>query len=84
LANGRENTGQEVEEAGMVDAEQRRETGGSLMFIGLAVWVAGLLVVFFLPAAVRIGYQGGFTKILVVLGLLGAALMAGGWWMRRE
>jgi hypothetical protein len=84
LGNGRENTGQEVEEAGMIDAEERRETGGSLMFAGLAVWVTGLLVVFFLPAAVRIGYQGSFTKILAVLGVLGAALMAGGWWLRRE
>lgn len=68
----------------MVEAEEKRETGGSLMFIGLAVWVAGLLVLFFLPAAVRIGYQGSFTKILAVLGLLGAALMTFGWWMRRE
>jgi len=72
------------EEAGMVDAEEKRETGGSLMFIGLAIWVAALLVVFFLPAAVRIGYQGSFTKILAVLGVLGAALMSFGWWMRRE
>jgi len=68
----------------MVDAEEKRETGGSLMFIGLAIWVAALLVVFFLPAAVRIGYQGSFTKILAVLGVLGAALMSFGWWMRRE
>jgi hypothetical protein len=73
-----------MKEAGMVDAEEKRETGGSLMFIGLAVWVAGLLVLFFLPAAVRIGYQGSFAKILVTLGVLGAALTAGGWWMRRE
>jgi len=71
------------EEAGMVDAEEKRETGGSLMFIGLAVWVAGLLVVFFLPAAVRIGYQGSFAMILTALGVLGAALISYGWWMRR-
>jgi len=68
----------------MVDAEQRRETGGSLMFGGLAVWVAGLLVLFFFPAALRIGYQGIFTTILAVLGVLGAVMMATGWWMRRE
>jgi len=68
----------------MVNAEEKRETGGGLMFAGLAVWVVGLLVLFFLPSAVRIGYQGRFTTILVVLGVLGAVLMAGGWWMRRE
>jgi len=67
----------------MVDAEEKRETGGSLMFAGLAVWVAGLLVLFFLPAAVRIGYQGRFAAILAGLGVLGAALMTRGWWMRR-
>jgi hypothetical protein len=54
------------------------------MFVGLSVWVAGLLVLFFLPAATRIGYQGRFALILGVLGTLGAALMAYGWWMRRE
>jgi uncharacterized membrane protein YqjE len=67
----------------MADAELKRETGGSLMFAGLAVWVAGLLVLFFLPAAVRIGYQGRFSAILAVLGVLGGLLMAGGWWLRR-
>jgi len=67
----------------MVNAEEKRETGGSLMFAGLAVWVAGLLVLFFLPAAVRIGSQGRFTALLAGLGVLGAVLMARGWWMRR-
>jgi len=68
----------------MVNAEDKRETGGSLMFAGLAVWVAGLLVLFFLPAAVRIGSQGKFTAILAGLGVVGAILMTRGWCMRRE
>ena len=68
----------------MANTEEKQEAGASLMFAGLAVWVAGLLVLFFLPAAVRIGYQGRFAAILAVLGVLGAALMARGWWMRRE
>ena len=67
----------------MVNAEEKRETGGSLMFAGLAVWVAGLLVLFFLPAAVRIGSQERFAALLAGLGVLGAVLMARGWWMRR-
>ena len=68
----------------MVDSEEKRETGGSLMFAGLAVWVAGLLVLFYLPSAFRVGHQGMFALILAALGVLGAALMASGWWMRRE
>lgn len=67
----------------MADAEEKREAGASLMFAGLAVWVAGLLVLFFLPAAVRIGQQGRFSAILIGLGVIGAVLMARGWWMRR-
>ena len=68
----------------MSDAEDRQETGASLMFAGLAVWVAGLLVLFFLPAAMRIGHGGRFATILILaLGAMGAALMGGGWWMRR-
>jgi uncharacterized membrane protein YqjE len=65
------------------NSEEKRETGGGLMFAGLAVWVAGLLVLFYLPAAMRIGQQGRFEVILAVLGLLGAALIARGWWIRR-
>jgi hypothetical protein len=72
------------EEAGMSDAGDRREAGGSLMFAGLAVWVVGLLVLFFLPAAMRIGHEGRFATVLILgLGAMGAALILGGWWMRR-
>ena len=67
----------------MVDAEEKREKGSTLMFTGLAVWVAGLLVLFFLPAGVRLGQQGRFASILIALGLLGAVLMGWGWWTRR-
>jgi phosphatidylserine synthase len=64
-------------------AEQRRETGTSLMFIGLAICVAGLLVLFFLPAAVRFGQQATFDRIIAVLGVIGVLLIVRGWWMRR-
>jgi uncharacterized membrane protein YqjE len=67
----------------MENSEEKRETGSSLMFAGLAVWVAGLLVLFYMPAATRIGHQGRFGAILVGLAVLGAGLMARGWWMRR-
>ena len=50
------------------DREQaKKETGASLMFIGLAVWVADALVAFFFPSAVRIGRQGTFLTIILVL-----------------
>jgi len=35
--------------------QSKKETGASLMFIGLAIWVADALVLFFLPASVKIG-----------------------------
>ncbi len=67
----------------MRDAEEKREKGTSLMFIGLAVWVGGLLVLFFLPSGMRLGHQGTFTLILATLGALGAVLMGSGWMLRR-
>lgn len=66
-----------------MDAEEKREKGASLMFIGLAVWVGGLLVLFFLPAGLRLGHQGTFAVILAALGAMGAVLMGAGWSMRR-
>ncbi len=67
----------------MADAEEKQEKGGSLMFAGLAVWVAGLLVLFFFPASFRTGHQWGFEAILIVLGAVGAVLMGVGWKMRK-
>jgi phosphatidylserine synthase len=68
----------------MADAEQKREKGNSLMFAGLAVWVAGLLVLFYVPAGIRLGHQPGFAAILIVLVVLGAVLMIRGWSMHRR
>jgi high-affinity Fe2+/Pb2+ permease len=68
----------------MADAEQKRETGTSLMFIGLAVWVADLLVVFFLPSAMKLGRQVLFISIIAVLAALGLILMVCGYAMRRK
>ena len=72
-----------LSEAGMADAEEKQEKGGSLMFAGLAVWVAGLLVLFYLPAGFRLGHQYIFALVLVLLAALGAGLMVCGWRMRR-
>jgi phosphatidylserine synthase len=67
----------------MADSEEKQEKGTALMFAGLAIWVAGLLVLFYLPAGFRLGNQGTFEAILVALGVLGAVLMGTGWRMRR-
>jgi hypothetical protein len=66
----------------MTDMAERRERGSSLMFIGLAVWIADLLVVFFLPAGIRAGMHAGFTAIILVLAVIGLALMISGSRMR--
>jgi hypothetical protein len=60
----------------------RRETGASLMFIALAVWVAGLLVLFFLPAGMKMGRETMFYAVIAGLAALGAVLMVLGWMMR--
>jgi hypothetical protein len=67
----------------MADAEERRESGTSLMFIGLALWVATALVAFFLPAGIKVGRQAAFTAVIAVLAVLGLVLMVAGWMKRR-
>ncbi len=65
------------------DREQsKRESGTSLMFIGLALWVADALVVFFLPASVRLGSQRTFVTVILILAAVGVAFMASGYLMR--
>jgi uncharacterized membrane protein len=52
------------------------------MFIGLALWVAALLVVFFLPAAVKAGRHGAFVSIISVLAAGGLFLIVRGFRLR--
>ncbi|PYX84832.1 MAG: hypothetical protein DMG68_19515 [Acidobacteria bacterium] len=62
---------------------ERRETGTSLMFIGLAVWVVSLLVLFFLPAGIKVGNHLTFFTIFFGLVGVGAILMISGYRIRR-
>ena len=64
--------------------QARHEMGGGLMFIGLALWVAGALVTFFLPAGMRLGRQEIFLVIIAVLAIVGFALMIKGYLMRGQ
>ena len=65
------------------DREQsKKETGASLMFIGLAIWVADALVVFFLPASVKMGGRFTWLSSITALALMGLTLMIVGYTMR--
>ena len=71
----------------MTDAIEKREqaqheTGASLMFIGLALWVAGALVTFFLPAGMKLGRQRTFLALIVALVVAGLVVMVKGYLMR--
>jgi hypothetical protein len=62
----------------MPELADKAETGSSLMFIGLALWVAALLVAFFLPAAVRIGGHSAFLWMISILVVAGVGFIVGG------
>lgn len=68
----------------MAEVLEKRESSSSLLFIGLAVLVADLLVVFFLPSAFKVGRHGLFISIIAVLAVLGLVLMAVGFSVRRS
>jgi len=64
------------------DGEQKKETGTSLMFIGLAIWVADALVIFFLPASVKLGTPLPWMSATTALCLMGLTLLIVGYLMR--
>jgi len=67
-----------------VGTSEKRETGTSLMFVGLALWVSDLLVIFFLPAGMKLGNYISFLAIVAALALFGLALMVKGYEMRKD
>jgi uncharacterized membrane protein len=68
----------DLPEVNMLGLTEKSEAGSSLMFIGLAVLVATLLVVFFLPAAIRAGNHAIFVFIISVLAVTGVGFMLRG------
>ena len=70
--------------AGTIDSREqtKKETGTSLMFIGLAIWVADALVLFFLPASAKLGTRLPWMSAITVLGLMGLSLLIVGFMMR--
>jgi NADH:ubiquinone oxidoreductase subunit 6 (subunit J) len=53
----------------------------ALTILGLGLWVVDLLVVFFAPAAIRLGHGSSFVGVILVLALVGLVLVLLG---RRE
>ena len=68
----------------MADIEDQRELGGSLIFIGLTLWVADLLIVFYLPALMKLGPHATVSGIVAVLAAAGLTLMITGYGLRRK
>lgn len=69
-------------EPAMTSSEEKRETGSSLILLGLAVWVVDFLVVFFLPSGIKLGRYATFLGIIIVMGVLGLALLIIGYTAR--
>jgi hypothetical protein len=65
-----------------VREQSKKETGASLMFIGLAIWVADALVLFFLPASVKMGGRFTWRTAIAALALMGLTLIVVGYAMR--
>jgi NADH:ubiquinone oxidoreductase subunit 3 (subunit A) len=73
----------ESQEAVMADLA-KAESAMAWMFIGLALFVVDLLVIFFLPAAIKLGTQRIFAAIILVLAVMSVGLMATGYSRRKN
>jgi hypothetical protein len=62
--------------------QSKKETGASLMFIGLAIWVADALVLFFLPASLKMGGRFTWLTAITALALMGLTLIVVGYAVR--
>lgn len=66
----------------MADLEEKRETGATLMFIGVGIWAMDFLVLFFLPSASKSGTSRMFVDIIATMAVVGLALLIIGYRMR--
>ena len=64
-------------------SEERREIGLSLMLIGFVLWFFDLLILFFMPAGVRLGYAHSFEVLMASVFVAGVIVIAVGRHMRR-
>jgi hypothetical protein len=66
----------------MMDAEAKHETGASLMFLGLGIWMMDLLVACFLPSGIVYGRRAMFLGIMISMAVLGLILLIIGYQVR--
>jgi hypothetical protein len=66
----------------MTGIEEKRETGASLIVLGLGVWAVDFLVVFFLPSGIKLGSYATFLGIIIAMGIVGLVLLIMGYWAR--
>jgi hypothetical protein len=65
-------------------SEERRETGLSLIVIGVMLWCFDALVFFFFPAGMKLGQQKGFLLLTGSALLFGAIVMGIGVYLRKK
>lgn len=65
-----------------MDAEERHETGASLMVLGFGIWLMDLLVVFFLPSGIQYGHRATFLEIIGAMAVVGLTLLIAGYTIR--
>ena len=66
------------------DSEERRENGLGLIMIGFMLWFFDALVLFFMPAGVRLGHPLPFELLIGSAFIAGAILIAIGMHLRKQ
>ena len=66
------------------DVEEVREKGLSLEVIGGMIWFFDFLILFFLPAGLKLGHKTGFAALMIGLGVLGLVFIVCGIVIRRR
>ena len=65
-------------------AEERQETGVTLELIGGVILFFDFLVLFFLPAGLKLGQRVGFSAVLVAVAFVAFAMVVWGHVVRRR
>ena len=66
----------------MMDVQEKRENGASLMVVGLGMWLMDLAIITFLPSGVVYGHRATFLGIIGAVGVLGLVLLIAGYKVR--